>query len=221
MNAFSEISGPTVVWTGKVMLQGSLVMPARPLAAAVFASFPTLPDETRDAAIASLLREAHIATLHVPLLSEEEIQFDASTSHYRNDAEFLAQRFIDIGNWVTRNHETAGLPLAYLGSSSGAAGAIVAAAQRPDLVSSVVSIDGRTDLAVDYLRDVKAPTLLLVKDMPVLRMNREALSQLRGERRIEIVHGAECHATDCVVQKSVHWLEDTLTLVSATTYGMF
>jgi putative phosphoribosyl transferase len=111
---------------------------------------------------------------------------------------------------VIRNRETSGLPIAFAGSSGAAAGAIVAAAQRPDLVSAVVSIDGRTNLAVDHLSMVRSPVLLVVKDMPVLRMNREALARIRAERRIEIVHGEECEAVDCVVQKSVYWLEDKL-----------
>jgi putative phosphoribosyl transferase len=203
-----ERSEPALVWTGKVMLEGHLAIPQKAAAVVIFASAPSLPDDGRDEQIVASLYDAGVATLYVPLLTEDEAQFDSRTAHFRYDADFLAQRFLDLAQWVNRNRETLGLPIAFAGSSGAAAGAIVAAAQRPDLVSAVVSIDGRTDLAVDYLARLRSPVLLVVKDMPVLRMNREALAKIRAERRIEIVHGAECEAVDCVVQKSVYWLED-------------
>jgi putative phosphoribosyl transferase len=203
-----ERAEPALVWTGNVMLEGHLAIPQTPAGVLLFASAPSLADEGRDAQIVAGLYEAGVATLYVPLLTEDEAQFDSRTAHFRYDAEFLAQRFIDLTQWVNRNRETCGLPVAYAGSSGAAAGAIVAAAQRPDLVSAIVSIDGRTDLAADYLTLIRSPVLLVVKDMPVLRMNREALARIKAERRIEIVHGAECEAVDCVVQKSVYWLED-------------
>jgi len=220
MKGFSEQSEPALVWTGKVMLEGRIAVPAQPHGTVLFASVPALADEVRDAHIIKALYDAGISTVHVPLLTDDEMQFDSRTGHFRYDADFLAQRFIDVAQWVTRNNRTNGVPIGYLGSSGGAAGAIVAAAMRPDLVAAVVSIDGRTDLAIDYLRQVKAPTLLVVKDMPVLRMNREALAKIRGERRIEIIHGVDCEALDCVVQKSSHWMSEKLALVAADAVGM-
>lgn len=212
-----ELSEPALVWTGKVMLEGRFLLPSRPLAAVILASVPALEDDLRDVQIAAELHRIGVATLHVPLLTEDEVQFDSRTTHFRYDADFLAQRFIDIAQWVQRNDGTQGLPIGFAGSSGGAAGALVAAAQRPDLVQAVVSIDGRTDLAVDDLREVRTPVLLVVKDMPVLRMNREAVTKLRGERRIEIVHEA---GIELVVQKSVHWFADKLAMIPADAYGL-
>jgi putative phosphoribosyl transferase len=220
MKGFSEQSEPALVWTGKVMLEGRVAVPPQSQGTVLFASAPALADEVRDAQIIRELYDSQIATVYVPLLTEDELQFDSRTGHFRYDAEFLAQRFVDVAQWITRNRRTSGVPIGYLGSSGGAAGAIVAAAMRPDLVAGVVAIDGRTDLAIDYLKRLTAPTLLVVKDMPVLRMNREALSKIRGERRIEIVHGVDCHAVECVVQKSTHWLQEKLTLVAADAAGM-
>lgn len=220
MKGFSEQSEPALVWTGKVMLEGRIAIPSQPHGTVLFASAPALADEVRDAHIIRALYDAGIATVHVPLLTDDEMQFDSRTGHFRYDAEFLAQRFIDVAHWITRNNRTNGVPIGYVGSSGGAAGAIVAAAMRPDLVAAVVSIDGRTDLAIDYLRQLKAPTLLVVKDMPVLRMNREALAKIRGERRIEIIHGVDCEAVDCVVQKTSHWMSEKLALVAADAVGM-
>jgi putative phosphoribosyl transferase len=220
MRPINELSEPALVWLGKVMLEGRVAVPPRATAAVVFASAPSLLDPVRDEEIVNGLFDARIATVYVPLLTDEEQQFDTRTSHFRFDAEFLAQRFIDIAQWTARNRTTTSMPLGYIASSGAAAGAIVAAAARPDLVTAVVAIDGRTDLAVESLRALKAPTLLVVKDMPVLRMNREALTRLRGERRLEIVHGEDGHAIDCVAQKAVHWMEDKLAMVAADAYGI-
>ena len=208
-----DVTEPVLVWTGKVMLDGHLAIPpVNPAAVAVFASAPALADDQRDRQIISELYSLGMATLHVPLLTDDELHFDARTTHFRYDAEFLAARFIDIAQWLKRNRVTDELPVVYLASSGGAAGALVAAAQRPDLVEAVVSIDGRTDLAFDQLRNYKVPTLLVVHDMPVLRMNREALTMIRGEKRIEVVHDSGYAA---VVEKVAHWLEEKLAPVGA------
>lgn len=212
MKGFKDLSEPALVWTGRVMLEGRIAVPPDPIAVVIFASVPALPDDDRDARIMNELYEAHVATVYVPLLTDEELQFDSRTSHFRFDADFLAQRFIDIAQWAVRNNETKDLPVGLAGSSGSAAGAIVAAAQRPQLIAAVVSIDGRTDLAVDSLRDVKTPTLLIVKDMPVLRMNREALLRIHADRRIEIIHGADYEAIDNVARKAAQWLSEKLTL---------
>lgn len=209
-----DLSERALILAGKAMLDGRVALPHNPVAAAIFASAPALEDEARDAHIVALLFEANIATIYTPLLTDDELQFDSHTAHYRHDAELLAQRFIDIAQWVHSNRNMGGMPLAYIGSSGAAAGALVAAAQRPDLVATVVSIDGRTDLASDHLRTLTVPTLLVVRDMPVLRMNREALSKIRAERRIEVVHGTDDAATDTVVQKTVRWVEERLALVA-------
>ena len=197
------------------MLEGRLAIPHDAVAVVVLASAPSLADGDRDQQLMAALYDIRMATVYAPLLTEDEIQFDSRTTHFRYDAEFLAQRFIDITQWVRRSRDFAELPVGLIGTSGAAAGAMVAAAQRPDLVAAVVSIDGRTDLAVDHLRNLNAPTLLIVKDMPVLRMNREALTKIRHDRRIEIVHGTDSTAIESVVQKAMHWMEDKLTLVTA------
>jgi putative phosphoribosyl transferase len=220
MRPMTELSEPALVWLGKAMLEGRVAVPPRAAAAVIFASMPSLTDPIRDEMIVSGLYDLRIATVYVPLLTDEEQQFDARTTHFRLDADFLGQRYIDVAQWTTRNRPTASLPLGYLGSSGAAAGAIVAAALRPDLVSAVVSIDGRTDLASESFRTLRAPTLLIVRDMPVLRMNREALTRIKGDRRLEILHGTDCATTECVAQKAIHWMEDRLALVASDAYGM-
>src|SRR5829696_10459214 len=90
------------------------------------------------------------------------------------------------------NPDTRNVRIGYFGASTGAGAALVAAAERPEVVGAVVSRGGRPDLAGDALYRVKAPTLLIVggDDVPVIRMNREALEKLRVEKGLEIVPGA-------------------------------
>jgi pimeloyl-ACP methyl ester carboxylesterase len=115
---------------------------------------------------------------------------------------------IDVAQWVEKNTTLRELPLAYVGTTIGAAAALVASALRPDLVAAVVAINGRTDLAADYLRNIKTPTLFALNDMPVLRMNRDALLQIKGEKRIEVLHSEDSLALELFVQKAVHWIAD-------------
>lgn len=65
-------------------------------------------------------------------------------------------------DWILEQAETRGLSIGYFGSSTGAAAALAAAAQRPDVIDAVVSRGGRPDLARQALRHVEAPTLLIV-----------------------------------------------------------
>jgi putative phosphoribosyl transferase len=197
---------PILIWTGKVMLEGRVAVPDAPCAAAIVAVVPAHPAEGRDEQIAQELFEAGVATVVAPLLARDEVQFDELTAQLRHDPDFLAQRFLELGEWLTRTPSTATLPVTYIASGSGAAAAIVAAAQNADGVAAIVAIDGRTDLAIDALHGLRVPTLLVVNDMPVLRMNREALTRIRGEKRLEVVHGAGPEAHAHVAEKTVAWL---------------
>jgi len=175
-------------------------------ATVILAGVSALQDELRDLQIAAALDRCGIDTHYVPQLADGKEQFDA---------ELLGERFIELAQRLRL--ENGGVPVGLAGSSGAGAGALAAASMRPDLISAVVSIDGRTDLAVEHLRGVKTPALLVVKDMPVLRMNREAVTQLRGERRIEIIHEG---GTEAVVEKTVNWFADKLAPVPADAYGM-
>jgi pimeloyl-ACP methyl ester carboxylesterase len=84
------------------------------------------------------------------------------------------------------------LNLGIFGSSTGAAGALIAAARRPDAVDAVVSRGGRVDLAEDVFGQVQAPALFIVggNDVQVRELNRQALSRMEGENEMEVVSGA-------------------------------
>ena len=131
------------------------------------------------------------------------ITLSESEECYRHDADFVARRILEVVDTLPK-----GTAIGYAGAGVAGAGAIIAASQRPDVVSAVVALNARTDFAADELRSLRTPTLLIVNDMPVLRMNREAVALLRGERRLEIVHGDGADAVEHIVERSVRWLAD-------------
>jgi putative phosphoribosyl transferase len=200
------------IWTGNVVLGGVLSSPAEPAGVAILVSGPG--SQTRDERLVDDLNRIGISTLQAGLLTDDEQQFDSRTGHNRYDADFLAHRLIDVAQWLPKDAALRGLPIAFVGTTIGAASALVAAALRPDIVSVVVAINGRTDLAADYLRMVKTPTLFVLNDMPVLRMNRDALSQIKGEKRIEVIHAEDGQALEIFVQKAVRWIAEKLALVA-------
>ncbi len=147
---------------------------------------------SRNNFVARSLQDAGLATLLIDLLSEEEERVDAGTGQLRFDIAFLAKRLETATTWLAETAETRSLDVGYFGASTGAAAALVAAAELPDHVAAVVSRGGRPDLAGEHLADVKAPTLLIVgsRDVPVIPLNEDALAQLRCAKKLEIVPGA-------------------------------
>jgi dienelactone hydrolase len=95
-------------------------------------------------------------------------------------------------DWIDRQPDLANLSVGLFGASTGAAAALVAAAERPETVAAVVSRGGRPDLAGPALARVIAPTLLLVGslDEPVIDMNREAARQMPAVAQLEVIPGA-------------------------------
>lgn len=90
-------------------------------------------------------------------------------------------------DWLAGERRLAGWPVGLLGAGSGAAAALVAAAERPQQVAAVVSLSGRPDLVAGCLARVEAATLLVVgaADPALERINREAWRLLSGSRRME------------------------------------
>lgn len=143
----------------------------------------------RNRFVAEVLRQSGMGTLLLDLLSEEEEQIDSGTGHLRFDIGFLAERLLRAMQWITENSATRDLAIGLFGASTGAGAALVAAAERPELVRAVVSRGGRPDLAGDALPDVQAPTLLIVggDDVQVIDLNREAIAQMSASTRLEII----------------------------------
>jgi pimeloyl-ACP methyl ester carboxylesterase len=126
------------------------------------------------------------------LLTREEEAVDLETSEYRFDIDRLAARVVAAIDWAGGEETLAPLPIACFGASTGAAAALMAAAERPRLVRAVVSRGGRPDLAGAALPLVQAPTLLIVggADQPVIGLNRQAMNRMCGPVALAIVPGA-------------------------------
>src|SRR5205085_10846214 len=116
----------------------------------------------RNRRVASVLNQARLATLLMDLLTPDEEAIDVRTAHLRFDIGLLAERLVHATDWVTRQPDTRDLRAGYFGASTGAAAALVAAAERPEVVDAVVSRGGRPDLAGPALAGVRAATLLIV-----------------------------------------------------------
>ena len=146
----------------------------------------------RNRYVAGELQDAGLATVLVDLLTSEEERLDARTGELRFDIDLLANRVVEMIDWLTGHEPTAGLAVGLFGASTGAAAALVGAATRPDLVATVVSRGGRPDLAGPVLPSARQPTLLIVgeRDEVVLDLNRRAMAELGGETCLEIVPGA-------------------------------
>jgi dienelactone hydrolase len=203
------------VAAGRVTLEGNLSLPEGARGVVLFAhGSGSSRHSSRNRYVARLLNEAKLATLLVDLLTAEEEAVDLRTAHLRFDIGLLAERLVGATDWLTRHPDTRHLRIGYFGASTGAAAALVAAAERPDPVGAVVSRGGRPDLAGPALPHVGAPTLLIVggNDFQVIELNRAAFEQLRCEKQLVIVPGAthlfeEPGALDEVQRLAREWFE--------------
>lgn len=178
---------------GSVALEGALAIPAGATGVVLFAhGSGSSRHSPRNRYVAEALLEVGLATLLIDLLTTAEEHEDDRTARLRFDIKLLAGRVVAATDWLRQNPVVTHLRIGYFGASTGAAAALVAAAERPDEVGAVVSRGGRPDLAIPVLARVKAPTLLMVggRDLPVIEMNRVALTHLRAEKRLDIVPGA-------------------------------
>jgi dienelactone hydrolase len=203
------------VRAGAVTLEGNLGVPAGAHGVVLFAhGSGSSRHSPRNRYVAGVLREAGLATLLMDLLTADEEAIDLRTQRLRFDIGLLAERLVGATDWLAQNPDTGDLTIGYFGASTGAAAALVAAAERPDAVGAIVSRGGRPDLAGAALARVRAPTLLIVggNDIPVIGMNQEAMAQLHAETKLEIVPGAthlfeEPGALDEVACLARKWFE--------------
>ncbi|MDA7086362.1 dienelactone hydrolase family protein [Pseudomonas sp. SA3-5] len=146
----------------------------------------------RNRQVADYFNELGLATLLFDLLTEQEERVDRLSAEYRFDIPRLSQRLAGVLDWLAGNTELGALPIGLFGASTGAAAALIAAAQRPQAVHAVVCRGGRSDLAGAALPKVAAPTLQIVggQDPQVLRLNREVSQQLQCEQQLAVVPGA-------------------------------
>lgn len=175
---------------GTTRLEGNLSVPENSIGIVLFVhgsgSGRTSP---RNRLVARELNQKGIATLLFDLLTRKEESVDMQTGHLRFDISLLSQRLIDTTYWILQNPNMSELSVGYFGASTGAAAALVAAAELPQIVKAVVSRGGRPDLAGSSLGLVKCPTLLLVGgyDDEVIDLNKQALTQMKSEKKLIII----------------------------------
>jgi putative phosphoribosyl transferase len=178
-----------VIDAGGVRLHGDLAIPSESMGVVLFAhGSGSSRHSPRNRAVAGVLQRAGIATVLFDLLTERE------EGHRRNvfDIDLLAGRVTGAVDWSLTRPEIADLPVGLFGASTGAAAALCAAVERPEVVDAVVSRGGRPDLAGGCLGQVRAPTLLVVgdRDLAVLDLNRRAAAQMRCDVQLVTVPGA-------------------------------
>ena len=173
-------------------IDGDLAVPAAARGIIVFAhGSGSSRHSSRNKRVAQALQANGFGTLLFDLLTAAEEREDEWTRQFRFDIGLLADRLVAVTDALAEEPEAGELPVGYFGASTGAAAAIVAAAERPG-VRAIVSRGGRPDLAGDALSGVIAPTLLIVGslDREVLELNRNAQARLGGPTELEIVTGA-------------------------------
>jgi putative phosphoribosyl transferase len=204
---------PVHIPVGSATLEGDLVLLAAARGVVLFAhGSGSSRLSPRNRRVAAALQEAGFATLLFDLLTADEEAVDVHTAHLRFDIGLLAGRLVGATDWLESQRETRDLAIGYFGASTGAAAALVAAAERPDVIRAVVSRGGRPDLAGSALGRVRAPTLLIVggADRPVIGLNEQALEQLSAEKQLVLVPGAthlfeEPGALDEVARRAADW----------------
>ena len=185
----SEIRIPA----GPVMLEGELSVPPEAKGLVFFAhGSGSSRHSPRNQFVAGVLQNAGIATLLFDLLTREEEEEDSFTGHLRFDIGLLADRLVHAVRAMEDEGEGSRLNFGFFGASTGGGAAIVAAAQLGEKIRAVVSRGGRPDLAGHALRQVTAPTLLIVggDDHIVIQLNEPAMRALRCKKALRIVAGA-------------------------------
>ena len=149
---------PVTVEVDSVQLDGYLSVPTAASGVVLFAhGSGSSRHSPRNRSVADLLNESGLATLLIDLLTEDEQEVDLQTAHLRFNIPFLAKRLVAITGWLEVQQEAAGLKIGHFGASTGAAAALVAAAELPRSVHAVVSRGGRPDLAGDALALCESP----------------------------------------------------------------
>ncbi|GAB4048878.1 dienelactone hydrolase family protein [Spirosoma litoris] len=164
----------------------------------------------RNQYVVQYLQERNFGTLLFDLLTEAE-----NKNYFNRFAiDLLKERLVFATNWLEQIPAARNIPIGYFGASTGAAAALKASVDLPQ-IAAVVSRGGRPDLIEDEVSAVKVPTLLIVGslDHQVLELNQEAYGELCYEKRLEIVEGAthlfeEPGKLEIVAELAANWFNN-------------
>jgi putative phosphoribosyl transferase len=191
--AHADIEESIVIPIGRQQIEADLNVPDRAIGLVVFAhGSGSSRFSSRNRSVAAYFQQRGLGTLLLDLLTREEETVDNYTREYRFDIDRLGTRVVLATDWAQQRADLRKLGIGYFGASTGAAAALIAAAERPELTRAVVSRGGRPDLAGTALPKVTAPTLLIVggDDEPVIEMNQDAMARMTAPVQLEIVPGA-------------------------------
>ena len=189
----------------EITLEGDLSVPHYAKGIVIFAhGSGSSRYSPRNRYVARTLQDSGLATLLFDLLTIQEEDEERWTRHLRFNIPLLADRLVSTTDWIKNNAETRNLNIGYFGASTGVRQALVAAANRPNVVEAVVSRGGRPDLARTNLEFVKTPTLLVVgeNDQTVIELNRTALMKLNNVKKKKII----------IIPRATHLFEEPGTL---------
>lgn len=197
-----------------VTLRGDLIIPDGASGVVLFAhGSGSSRHSPRNKFVADVIRNSNLGTLLFDLLTAEEESVDVYTRHLRFDIGLLARRLVGAATWLKSLEETQHLKIGLFGASTGAAAALVAAAELGEAVGAVVSRGGRPDLAGRALEQVSSPVLLIIGGMDdvVIRLNKQAYAQLQCVKEMKIVPGAthlfeEPGTLETVAHLAADWL---------------
>src|ERR1051326_7642444 len=136
--------GETSIVLKGVTLGANLAIPAEAAGLVIFAhGSGSSRHSPRNQYVARVLREAGLGTLLFDLLTAEEERAEAYTRHLRFNIPFLAERLVGATRWAldlagqaTKDEmKPRELNIGYFGSSTGAAAALVAAAEISELIA--------------------------------------------------------------------------------------
>lgn len=205
---------PVDIPVRNIKLPGELIIPTGAKSIIVFShGSGSSRFSSRNKMVAQYLHTKKFATLLFDLLTIEE------DKNYNNrfNIDLITTRLAGATEWLERVPAAIrDFRIGYFGASTGAASALKAASSVPN-IAAVVSRGGRPDLVMKDLPNVKAPTLLIVGslDYDVLQLNRQAYSQLKCEKKLEVVEGAthlfeEPGKMDIVSELAGNWFEQYL-----------
>jgi len=148
----------------------------------------------RNQYVAQTLQEGGFATLLFDLLTAYEEESDLQNRYLRFDIDLLARRTAGVLEWLDLQPYVYGLNKGLFASNTGAAAALMTAAELPDQIDAIVLRGGRPDLAGKALQNVDAPTLLIVgsNDQDGIDLNEQALENMppEGHKKLVVVPGA-------------------------------
>jgi putative phosphoribosyl transferase len=178
---------------GIATLKGHLNIPARSKGLVIFAhGSGSSRNSPRNRSVAWELNHRGLATLLFDLLTPEEAENEATSAALRFDIPLLTGRLVAATRWAQKEESLSRLAIGYFGASTGAAAAIAAAVDVPEIFA-VVSRGGRSDLAGNAIQQLKAPTLFIAgeHDEPVVKWNHDSYERLSCTKEFTLVTGAD------------------------------